>query len=134
MTEAELLVWFASSKAEYLDDLLRAGETRDQAQVSVDQSFERYFPAGVPTADADLREREARLQRYKEAGQNLLFFAASFIPVVGEVLLVVTGAQLINSVYHGLAAWSRGDSEEAINDLMDVVDSAAGGQRVPADP
>ena len=49
MTEAELLGWFASSKADYLDDLLRAGETRDQAQVSVDQSFERYFPAGVPT-------------------------------------------------------------------------------------
>lgn len=49
MTETELHDWFVSSKAEYLDDLLRAGESRDQAQVSVDQSFERYFPAGVPT-------------------------------------------------------------------------------------
>ena len=49
MTEAELHSWIVTSKADYLDDLLRAGETHEQAQVSVDQSFERYFPAGVPT-------------------------------------------------------------------------------------
>jgi hypothetical protein len=44
---------------------------------------------------------------------------------VGEVLLVVSAAQLIDTVYEGFAAWSRGDSDEAINDLLDVVDSAA---------
>lgn len=79
----------------------------------------------VPTADADLRSREARLHRYKEMGASLLFFAASFLPVVGEVLLAVTGAQLINSVYKGFSAWSRGDSDQALDDLMDVVDTAA---------
>ena len=48
MGSADLQRWFVSSKAEYLDDLLRAGETLDAAQSSVDESFERYFPAGVP--------------------------------------------------------------------------------------
>ena len=81
----------------------------------------------VPTADADLKARQARLQRYKELEQSLLVFAASFVPVVGEVLLTVTGAQLINSVYNGFAAWSRGDSNQALNDLMDVVDTVATG-------
>ena len=79
----------------------------------------------VPTADANTREREARLQRYKEVGLSILFFAASFIPVVGEVLLTVTGVQLISGVYHGFAAWSRGDSDQALNELLDVMDTVA---------
>lgn len=79
----------------------------------------------VPTAEADLRGREARLLRYKEIGTSLLLFAASFIPVVGEVLLTVTGLQLISSVYHGFAAWSRGDSDQALKELLDVMDTVA---------
>ena len=79
----------------------------------------------VPTADANLRGREARLQRFKELGASILFFAASFIPVVGEVLFTVTGLQLISSVYHGFAAWSRGDSDQALNELLDVMDTVA---------
>lgn len=81
----------------------------------------------VPTADADMRGREERLHRYKEMGLSVLFFAASFIPVLGEVLLAVTGAQLIKTAYNGLAAWSRGNSEQALNDLMDVVDTVVTG-------
>ena len=79
----------------------------------------------VPTADADLRGREARLQRYKEIGTSILVFAASFIPIVGEALLTVTGLQLISSVYNGFSAWSRGDSDQALNELLDVMDTVA---------
>lgn len=79
----------------------------------------------VPTAQADIISRQKRLQFYKDLGKSLLFFAASFVPVVGEVLLVVCGAQLIHTVYNGFAAWSRGDSQEALEDLLDVVDNVA---------
>ncbi len=79
----------------------------------------------VPTDDADLVARQKRLQGYADLGKSLLFFAASFVPIVGEVLQVVCAAQLLNTVYEGFAAWSRGDSEEALNDLLDVVDNIA---------
>ena len=79
----------------------------------------------VLSANADLLSRQKRLQSYLDAGKSLLFFAASFIPIVGQILLVVGAAQLIDTVYEGFAAWSRGDSDEALNDLLDVVDSAA---------
>lgn len=79
----------------------------------------------VPTEDADVASRKKRLQSYVELGKSLLFFAASFVPIVGEVLLLVSAAQLLGSVYNGFAAWSRGDSDEALNDLMDVVDNIA---------
>ncbi|AZF51043.1 hypothetical protein C4J85_0530 [Pseudomonas sp. R4-34-07] len=79
----------------------------------------------VPTADVDLVSRQKRLQGYLELGKSLLFFAASFIPIVGEVLLAVSALQLLNTVYDGFAAWSRGDSEEALNDFLDAVDDVA---------
>lgn len=79
----------------------------------------------VPTAAADLLSRQKRLQSYLDLGKSLLFFAASFIPVVGQVMLAVSAAQLIGTVYDGFAAWSRGDSDEALNDLLDVVDNVA---------
>lgn len=79
----------------------------------------------VPTADIDIQSREKRLQYYADLGKSALFFAASFVPVVGEVLLAVSAAQLTETVYDGFAAWSRGDSDRALNDLLDIVDSAA---------
>ncbi|MBC3362890.1 DUF6543 domain-containing protein [Pseudomonas sp. SWRI154] len=79
----------------------------------------------VPTADADILSREKRLQYYADLGKSALFLAASFVPIVGEVLLVVSAVQLTETVYDGFAAWSRGDSDEALNDLLDIVDSAA---------
>lgn len=79
----------------------------------------------VPTADVDMMSRQKRLQSWIDLGKSVLYFAASFVPVVGEVLLVVTAAQVLYTVYEGFAAWSRGDSDEALNDLLDLVDTAA---------
>lgn len=79
----------------------------------------------VSSADADLAAREVRLQGYEDLGKSLLFFALSFVPVVGEAMLAVTAAEVIHSVYHGFEFWSRGDSVAALNDLLDVADTAA---------
>ncbi|MFP3515975.1 DUF6543 domain-containing protein [Pseudomonas sp. SIMBA_077] len=94
-----------------------------QQQINQIKSYGRALV--VSTAAVDIRAREQRLEHYREAGKTLLFFAASFVPIVGEVLLAVTAAQLISTVYHGFEAWSRGDSDEALNCLMDVVDNVA---------
>ncbi|MBP1127476.1 MULTISPECIES: dermonecrotic toxin domain-containing protein [Pseudomonas] len=95
------------------------------ARQRIDQIKSDARIVAVPTADVDLISRQKRLQGWLDLGKSALFFAASFIPVVGEVLLVVTAAQVIGTVYEGFAAWSRGDSDEALNDLLDLVDSAA---------
>ena len=48
METARLQSWIASSKSEYLDDLVRAGESVEQASASVEQTFACYFPEGTP--------------------------------------------------------------------------------------
>lgn len=48
MENARLQSWIASSRSEYLDDLVRAGEPAEQASASVEQTFTRYFPLGAP--------------------------------------------------------------------------------------
>lgn len=101
-------------------DLFKAVAHQRIAQIKADARV-----LAVPTADADLLSRQKRLQGYLDLGKNLLFFAASFLPVVGEVMLIVTAAQVLDTVYEGFAAWSRGDSDEALNDLLDLVDTAA---------
>ncbi|MHC8334038.1 NEL-type E3 ubiquitin ligase domain-containing protein [Pseudomonas sp. LB3P25] len=77
----------------------------------------------VPTDDEDEKTRLARLETWKTVGLNLLLTAASFLPVVGEVLLVVTGAQLLSQVYEGIASWSRGEQEQAMDYLFDTVEN-----------
>lgn len=101
-------------------DLFQAIATHRVAQIKHDAGT-----LVVSTAAADLMSRQKRLQGYLELGKSLLFFAASFIPIVGQVLLVVSAAQLIDTVYDGFAAWSHGDSTQALNDLLDVVDNIA---------
>lgn len=48
METARLESWIASSKSEYLDDLVRSGEPAEQASNSVESTFARYFPEGKP--------------------------------------------------------------------------------------
>ncbi|MHC8287090.1 NEL-type E3 ubiquitin ligase domain-containing protein [Pseudomonas sp. XS1P51] len=77
----------------------------------------------VPTDDEDEKSRLARLEIWKAAGLDFLLIAASFLPVVGEVLLVVTGAQLLALVYEGIDSWSRGEEEQAMDYLFDTVEN-----------
>ena len=103
-------------------DLFQAIASQRIAQIKNDARI-----VAVPTADVDQISQQKRRQAYIDLGKSVLFFAASFIPVVGEVLLVVTAGQVLTTVYEGFSAWSRGDSDEALNDLLDVLDTAAQG-------
>lgn len=77
----------------------------------------------VPTDDEDEKTRLARLETYKTIGLDLLLVAASFLPVVGEILLALTAVQLLAQVYEGIASWSRGEKEQATDYLFDVIEN-----------
>lgn len=77
----------------------------------------------VPTDDEDEKTRLARLATYETIGVNLLLFAASFLPVVGEILMVVAATQLLSEVYAGIASWSRGEQEQATDYFFDTIEN-----------
>lgn len=81
--------------------------------------------AAPPTSDIDTQARQHLLQAYERAGLSTLALAVSFIPLIGEVLLVSSGVQLITEVYQGFDAWRRDEKVEALNDLMDIAEQVA---------
>lgn len=48
MAASRLRPWFESGQESYVADLIRSGKTPDQAREKSAQSFEEYFPGGVP--------------------------------------------------------------------------------------
>lgn len=77
----------------------------------------------VPTDEADEKTRLARLETYKTIGLDIAFFSISFIPVVGEVLMALTAAELLLGVYHGIERWSAGEQEQAADYLFDTLEN-----------
>jgi hypothetical protein len=93
----------------------------------------------VPTDDEDEKTRLARLETYKVIGLNTMLFVASFVPVIGEILLAVAGYQLLKTIYEGLSSWAAGEQEQATDYLFDTLENlivmatlAAGGKVVGA--
>ncbi|UVJ42322.1 leucine-rich repeat domain-containing protein [Pseudomonas sp. LS1212] len=74
----------------------------------------------VPTADADEKARQARLDYWESAGLNFLNVAAMFVPGLGEVMLAVVAVQLLKEVYDGVEAWEDGDIDTAMAHLKSV--------------
>lgn len=74
----------------------------------------------VPTADADEKARQARLDYWESAGLNFLNVAAFFVPGLGEVMLAVVAVQLLKEVYDGVEAWEDGDFDAAMVHLKSV--------------
>nr|WP_213938117.1 NEL-type E3 ubiquitin ligase domain-containing protein [Pseudomonas sp. dw_612] len=77
----------------------------------------------VPTDDEDEKTRVARLEGYKELGLDITLFAASFIPVIGEVMMAVAAAQLLLGVYHGIESWAAGEQEQATDYFFDTLEN-----------
>lgn len=79
----------------------------------------------VPTGDEDRASRQARLAHYLELGMNAVNLAALFVPVLGEVMMVVAGAQLLTETFEGIEAWAHGDMDEALKHLASVAENLA---------
>lgn len=74
----------------------------------------------VPTDDEDSAARRERLQGYLAAGLDLLGLIGLFIPVVGELMLVVTAEQIVEELYEGYQDWQLGDRQGALDHLFGV--------------
>ncbi len=79
----------------------------------------------VPTGDEDRASRQQRLAHYLESGLDLVNVAALFVPVLGEVMMVVAGSQLLTQTFEGIEAWAHHDMDEALSHLASVAENLA---------
>ncbi|WP_347901596.1 DUF6543 domain-containing protein [Pseudomonas purpurea] len=79
----------------------------------------------ITTAQADATARWERWTHYMTLGLDLLNFVSMFVPVLGEIMLSVTAAQLMTEVFEAIEQWEDGDTAQAWGHLIGVVDNLA---------
>lgn len=79
----------------------------------------------VPTGDEDEASRRARLAGYLEMGMSVANLAALFVPVLGEMMMVVAGGQLLGETFQGVEAWAQGDMDQVLEHLGSVAENLA---------
>ncbi|AUF96506.1 hypothetical protein CXQ80_12055 [Pseudomonas sp. 02C 26] len=75
----------------------------------------------VPTADVDAIVRAQQLQHWLELGLTVLGAAAFCIPVLNPLMLTLSAAQVMGSVFEGISAWEDGDNAEAVAQLESIL-------------
>lgn len=87
----------------------------------------------VPTADADRKLLQQRLDYYLGLGMDVVNVAAFFVPGLGEVMMAVMALQISLEVYHGIESWDAGDLEGAWTHCESVaINLAVGGAMAAA--
>ncbi|CAI8801439.1 RING-type E3 ubiquitin transferase [Pseudomonas sp. IT-347P] len=79
----------------------------------------------VPTAEVDARAREAKLAHLMQIGLLGLNMVSMFVPVLGEVMMVVMAGQLLYEALEGVVEWGEGDRRAAKDHLIDVAENLA---------
>jgi Leucine-rich repeat (LRR) protein len=79
----------------------------------------------VPTNDVDAKARKAKLAHLLELGMFAVNMGAMFVPVLGEVMMVVMAQQLLTETLEGAVAWGEGDKRAAKAHLVDVAENLA---------
>jgi len=79
----------------------------------------------VPTAAQDQKTFDERVQYFAGTVFQALNIAAFFVPVLGQIMLGVTAIQLSYESYEGIESWSRGERQQALGYLIDVIENAA---------
>ncbi|WP_170931612.1 MULTISPECIES: NEL-type E3 ubiquitin ligase domain-containing protein [unclassified Pseudomonas] len=79
----------------------------------------------VPTADVDARVRSEKLAVLLNIGMLVLTGISMFVPVLGEVMMVVMTGQLLEETFEGSIEWSEGDRKAAKAHLIDVAQNLA---------
>ena len=74
----------------------------------------------VPTADADSKRLQQRLDDYLGLGLDVLNVAAFLIPGAGEVMMAVMALQMSMDIYQGIESWQAGDVEDAWSHVESV--------------
>lgn len=79
----------------------------------------------VPTADVDARVRSEKFSALLNIGLLVLNAVSMFVPVLGEVMMVVMAGQLLHETFTGVIEWSEGDRRAAKAHLIDVAENLA---------
>ncbi|SDT02368.1 NEL-type E3 ubiquitin ligase domain-containing protein [Pseudomonas granadensis] len=79
----------------------------------------------VPTDDVDVKAREAKLAHLMQIGLLGLNVVSMFVPVLGEVMMVVMAGQLLYETLEGAIEWGEGDRRAARDHLIDVAENLA---------
>jgi len=87
-----------------------------QQQIELIKDNARFL--AVPTEDEDAKSRRERLQAWFDVGMNIANVASFFVPVLGQLMMVYAGVELVSEVYHGLEDLSYGDVEEGFDHLV----------------
>ncbi|BBP71309.1 hypothetical protein PHLH6_33130 [Pseudomonas sp. Seg1] len=77
----------------------------------------------VPTQEVDAKAREAKLAHLMEVGLLGLNLVSMFVPVLGEVMMVVMAGQLLYETLEGAVEWGEGDRRAAKDHLVDVAEN-----------
>ncbi len=75
----------------------------------------------VPTARVDAEARLTLLEHWLDAGLNVLNVAAMFVPGLGQVMLAVSAAQLLDGIFQGFEAWEDGQRAEALGQVESLL-------------
>lgn len=79
----------------------------------------------VPTEAVDIKAREAKLAHLMQIGLLGLNVVSMFVPVLGEVMMVVMAGQLLYETLEGAIEWGEGDRRAAKDHLIDVAENLA---------
>lgn len=75
----------------------------------------------VSTDTEDRISRRKRFEHYLSWGNTIANVLALFVPGLGEALLVVAGAQLVEEVFHGVELWQHHEKSQAVLSVMSVL-------------
>lgn len=79
----------------------------------------------VPTANVDARVRSEKFAKLFNIGFLALNVVSMFVPVLGEVMMVVMAGQLLYTTLEGSIEWAEGDRRAAKAHLVDVAENLA---------
>ncbi|MGH8386871.1 MAG: NEL-type E3 ubiquitin ligase domain-containing protein [Pseudomonas sp.] len=79
----------------------------------------------VPTAAVDAKVRTEKLNHLLEIGMLGFNIVSMFVPVLGEIMMVVMASQLLYETFEGAIEWSEGDHQAAKAHLIDVAENLA---------
>ncbi|MFK3818636.1 NEL-type E3 ubiquitin ligase domain-containing protein [Pseudomonas sp. NPDC089407] len=74
----------------------------------------------VPVADMDRREQEAHDKRMANVAWTLASVAGLFIPALNAMLLTAMVWDLLGDLFHAVEDWREGDSNAAMDHLLNV--------------
>ncbi|MBF8740867.1 dermonecrotic toxin domain-containing protein [Pseudomonas guariconensis] len=96
-----------------------------RARIQVQRMLADAAAIAVPVAQRDAAAQLEHLEQWLSVGLSVLNVAGFFVPGLGELMLVVGGAQLVDEFLEGVHAANEGDADAAIGHLFEVFENLA---------